>query len=463
MAFSLPESALKRLIEDLGTDTVFCGTSIDTRYCTDKTSDFRAAPDIVLLPRTTEEVSKALRICHAFRIPVIPRGAGTGVTGGAVATSGGAILSLERMNNILDLDEKNSTITVQPGVTTENVQKKSMSAGLFYPPDPASLHDCTIGGNVAESSGGPRAVKYGTTKDYILGLEFVTVDGTVMRSGGKYVKNATGYNLTGLLTGSEGTLAVITEIILRLVPAPKESCDILASFDSLDSAAEAVYLISAARIIPATIEFMEEDAIRFVARNAEIEIPMSSAKAHLLIQIDGESKGEIRRKRRALIQALNPLSPGIITARNEEMKATLWSARRGIRPAIEKESPIFLAEDCVVPRAEIPAFVSSVKQLLNRRGLKSVIFGHAGDGNVHIDVLKYDIPYEEWLKLLPDLKKEIYACAISHGGTISGEHGIGSVRKNYMDLAFSSAELSLMKQIKKAFDPEGLLNPGKMI
>ena len=460
---SLNDTVIHTLRDALGDDAVFSGDSIDPRFHADKTSDLSAAPDLVILPRTARQVAAALKLCSHYRIPVIPRGAGTGVTGGAVAVSGGAILSLERMNSIIETDEKNCTITVQPGVRTGEIQKEALRYGLIYPPDPASLKDCTIGGNIAESSGGPSAVKYGTTKDYVLGLEFITMDGTIMRTGGKYVKNATGYSLGGLLIGSEGTLAVITEITLRLIPAPKRICDILVSFDSLEKAADAVWLITAARLVPVSIEFMEEDAIRFVARNSPARIPLSTGKAHLLIQLDADTRWELRRRRNALIRAIKSLNPQILIAKNEKTRELLWSARRGIRPAIEKESPVFLAEDCVVPRASIPAFVKEVKDFLTAKGLRSVIFGHAGDGNVHIDVLKYDIPHDKWKEMLPPVKKEIYGIAIRHGGTISGEHGIGSIRRAYMDLAFSAEEMELMRKIKKAFDPEGLLNPEKMI
>jgi glycolate oxidase len=456
-------SAYRILADTLGEDSVLAGLSIDSRFHSDKTSDLSGIPDLVLLPRSTHDVSEALRICSQYGIPVIPRGAGTGVTGGAVAVSGGAILSLERMNAIIETDEKNCTMTVQPGAATGAIQKEALSFGLLYPPDPASLKDCSIGGNLAESSGGPRAVKYGTTKDYVLGVEFVTIDGTIMRSGGKYVKNATGYNLAALLIGSEGTLAVITEITLRLIPAPEHSCDILASFDSLEKAADAVWLITAARLVPVTIEFMEEDAIRFVARNSPIQIPLSSGKAHLLIQLDAGTQRELTTRRKELLRSIKPLKGEVLIAKNEKTRALLWSARRGIRPAIEKESPVFLAEDCVVPRASIPSFVKEVKDFLNGKGLRTVIFGHAGDGNVHIDVLKYEMNYEEWKQMIPSIKKGIYEIAIRSKGTISGEHGIGSVRRDYMHLAFSEEELALMKRIKAAFDPDGLLNPGKMV
>lgn len=452
-----------RLKDQLSPSAVF--TDSDTReiYSRDKTADFSTMPDIVVKAVSTEDVSKTLRICNERKIPVTPRGAGTGVTGGALAVSGGVLLSLEKMNKIIEIDPLNMTATVEPGVITGNLQQAAEREGLMYPPDPASLAECTIGGNAAETSGGPRAVKYGTTKDYVLGLEYVLADGSILFSGGKFVKNATGYNLTGLLIGSEGTLAVITKLILRLIPAPLAAIDILIPFDSIETAADAVRTITQARIIPAAIEFMEEEAIMLVAKHSGNEIPFAHARAHLLIQLDGKSVDDVKSSAQALLDAIHVEQKNVLLADNALLRKKIWSARRSIRTSIEKESPVFFAEDSAVPRSEIPSFIKDVKTKLKSFGVHSIFFGHAGDGNVHINVLCGSTPYAEWKTMVPRLKREIYTISLRHGGNISGEHGIGYIRKEYLPMALSSDELSLSQRIKDAFDQNHILNPGKIL
>ncbi|HEY1407011.1 MAG TPA: FAD-binding protein, partial [Spirochaetota bacterium] len=376
------------LAQAIGKDKIFVGEDIPAGYGSDRTSNLSGKLDILIIPDTVDDIARAMEICNRFEYPVTPRGAGTGVTGGAVPVCGGAVLSLEKLNRIIEIDEDNLTATVEPCVKTGDLQKQALLKGLLYPPDPASLEECSIGGNVAETAGGMRAVKYGTTKDYILGCEFVTAEGKVMRHGGKYVKNATGYNIPGILVGSEGTLAIITKLIMRLVPAPRETRDILFSFASLEKAAEGVTCIMRSRVVPTAIEFMEEDAIALVAKNNTVGIPLSDSRAHLLVQIDGNYPDELSRMEDTICSALKGIATSHLTATSDDERTRLWSARRGIRNAIEKESPIFLAEDCVVPRSEIPFFVAEVKKYLRAQNIRSVIFGHAGDGNVHIDVLR---------------------------------------------------------------------------
>jgi glycolate oxidase len=431
-------------------------------YAKDETSDLRAMPDILVRAETASDVSLVLHYCNEHGIPVIPRGAGTGVTGGAVPVKGGVVLSLEKMNRIIEIDRENMVAVVEPGAITRTIQDAARDCGLMYPPDPASLDSCSIGGNVAENAGGPRAVRYGTTKDYILGLEFVLTDGSVITTGGKIVKNATGYNLQGILVGSEGTLAVVTKIFLRLVPAPLVTIDMLIPFPSIKDAIDAVYAILLNRIVPATIEFMERDAIGMVAGHLQYEMPFPEAGAHLLIQVDGNSE-------QAVLEDLNRIGglvsvdpDRMIIAESPSQRERLWKARRSIREAITAVSPVFLAEDCVVPRSKIPVFLTELKVYFESRGLRSVMFGHAGDGNVHIDVLKGDIDYDTWKAGLPELKREIYRRAIALGGTITGEHGIGFIRKDYLHLACCAEEIELLKRIKQAFDPKGILNPGKI-
>lgn len=451
-----------KLEENLSSDKILFDANKMKEYSSDETSDLSAMPDLVVQAESVDDIVSVLSLANKYKIPVIPRGTGTGVTGGSVAVNGGIVLSLEKMDKIIEIDTENMIAIVEPGVITGNLQEKALSQGLLYPPDPASLETCSIGGNVAESAGGPRAVKYGTTKDYILGIEYVTPTGEVMQCGGKFVKNATGYNMTGLIIGSEGTLAIITKIFVKLIPAPLETFNCLIPFDTIDTAIDAVFKITSGKIVPSTIEFMEADAIKLVAKHSDTNILFPDAGAHLLIQLDGNSQSEISFQFNKIIEHLDVPREKIITAKSEIEHELMWAARRGIRDAIVKESPIFFAEDTVVPRSQIPNFVKEVKLKLNQLKLKSLLFGHAGDGNVHTDVLKGDMDYSKWKKIIPEIKEIIYQVAIKYHGTISGEHGIGFLRKDFLNLALNNNEITLMKKIKKTFDPNNILNPGKI-
>lgn len=446
----------------LGAENVICDREILESYSRDETSDLSAMPDILVRAGSVEDVSATLRLCNDHGVPVIPRGAGTGVTGGAVPVRGGVVLSLEKMNRVIEIDRENMVAVVEPGAITGSIQEAALAEGLLYPPDPASLESCSIGGNVAENAGGPRAVKYGVTKDYVLGLEFVLADGSVITTGGKIVKNVTGYNLAGILIGSEGTLAVITKIFLRLIPAPRHAIDMLIPFPSLKEAAEAVHAILVNRIVPCAIEFMEHDAIMLVAGFLGRDMHFPDAGAHLLIQINGNSEQAVLDDVETVVTAVRADQETIILAQSPLQRERLWKARRSIREAIHAESPVFLAEDCVVPRAKIPEFLTGLKSYFKAQSLRSVMFGHAGDGNVHIDVLKGDLDYDRWKTMLPELKREIYRRAIGLGGTITGEHGVGYIRRDYLGLALSPEEIELLRRIKKAFDPKGILNPDKI-
>ncbi|HDP80573.1 MAG TPA: FAD-binding protein [Spirochaetes bacterium] len=452
----------KDLVAALGDSKIITDPSILETYARDETGDIFHAPDIAVRAGSTGDVSAVLRICSAHGVPVIPRGAGTGLTGGAVPTVGGVVLSLEKMNRIIEIDTRNMAAVVEPGVITGDLQRAVLEHGLMYPPDPASLDSCSIGGNVAEAAGGPRAVKYGTTRDYLLGLEFVLMDGSVISTGGKYVKNATGFNLCGLLTGSEGTLAVITKITLRLIPAAPHTLDILVPFGSMEEAVEAVYRIIADKILPAGLEFMEENAIRIVGKYLHDEMLFPDARAHLLIELDGSTMEEIERDLEKIGACLGDAYGRALAAESRAQSERLWKARRSIREAINAVSPSSLAEDSVVPRSEIPGFLKEVKSYFDGLGLSTLMFGHAGDGNVHIHVLQGTISDEQWYRQQPIYKKELYRIALSRGGTISGEHGIGCTRRDYLPMALSHDEIELLRRIKKAFDPRGLLNPGKI-
>lgn len=429
----------------------------------DETPDFSVIPDILVFPISTQEVSQIAKICSHLRVPLVPRGKGTGVAGGALAIHGGVVISFERMNRIIEIDRENLAAVVEPGVVTRDIDEAAKEFGLMYPPDPSSLDSCSIGGNVAVGAGGPRAVKYGTTRDYVIGLECVCADGEIITLGGKYMKNATGYGLIPLLVGSEGTLALITKIILRLIPRPACTIDILIPFDDIAEALEAAAKITAAKIVPAAIEFIEEDALHLVAKFLGSDMPFPSARAHLLVELDGQNDEEVLRQAQDIVSNLKLDERDIAVAQTSQEKERVWRARRAIREAIAHKSPVFLAEDTVVPRSEVRRFLLILKREFDARKLDSLMFGHAGDGNVHIDVLKGDMPLDAWRAMLPELKAAIYRVAASCGGTISGEHGIGFLKKDHLPIVMDDHTLQLMRRIKQAFDPLGILNPGKVV
>lgn len=433
------------------------------KYAHDETVGLWAQPEVVVFVHSAQEVAETFRLAVRERIPVTPRGAGYGLSGGAVPVFGGIVLSTEKMNRILEIDRQNLMITVEPGVITGDIHRAVEAEGLFYPPDPASLDSCSIGGNIAEGAGGPRAVKYGTTKDYVCGLEAVLPSGDIITCGGKLVKNVTGYNLIQLLVGSEGTLAVVTKIVLRLLPLPRVRVDLLVPYDDFQAAANTVSEIIAARILPATIEFMEQDSILAAERLLQKTVPYDDAAAHLLIQLDGsrpeavdadfETVGEI---------CLAHGARDVLVAKDTRTRDRLWEARRAIADALKHESPINHIEDVVVPRADIPALLRGIKEIARRHSVRIVCFGHAGDGNVHVNALKDALGDEEWRALVPLLSEEIYRLTLSLGGTITGEHGVGATRRRYLPMALDPAQIALMRGIKDVFDPHHILNPGKI-
>jgi glycolate oxidase len=402
--------------------------------------------------------------CNEKNIPVTPRGAGTGLSGGALPVHGGVALDMKRFNKILKVDKRNFQVTTEPGVITQELQEHLKAEGLFYPPDPASKGSCFIGGNVSENSGGPRAVKYGVVKDYVLNLEIVLPNGTIMWTGANVLKNATGYNLTQLLVGSEGTLGVITKIVLRLIPAVKYDLTLLVPFKSAVDACAAVNAIFLGGYTPSALEFMERDALDWsmkYTQSTAIEITPDIA-AHLLIEVDGNHMEELYRDAEAISAIVERYDIGeILLADSHEQKQMLWNLRRKVGEAVKSNS-IYKEEDTVVPRAELPELLQIIKQLGLEYGFQSVCYGHAGDGNLHVNIVKGNMSDEDWNVKLTEGIRKLFKEVIRLGGTISGEHGIGLVQKNYMDIAFSEAQLNLMKHIKNVFDPKGILNPGKL-
>jgi len=436
-----------------------------TEYDHDYTEDLHFLPHVVLIPETVEHISEIVKYCDSKNFPVTVRGAGTGLSGGALPIFGGVLLSMEKFNSILNIDLDNAQATVEPGVITQVFQEAVAANGLFYPPDPASKGSCFIGGNLAENCGGPKAVKYGVTKDFVLNLEVVLADGSVIWTGANVIKNATGLNVTQLMVGSEGTLGIITKAVFRLLPLPKIDILMLVPFKKAEQACQAVSTIFQAGVIPSGLEFMEKDALLFAKKYVDgIDIEINETdEAHLLIELDGNDEGVLVKEAELIHDLLGQFECGeILFADSQAQKDRLWKLRRSLGEAVKVNS-IYKEEDTVVKRAELPKLLLGVKEIGERYGFKSVCYGHAGDGNLHVNILKGEMTNDEWDgdQLRMGIR-EIFKLCKSLGGTISGEHGIGLVQKEYMDVVFSKREMELQKSIKYAFDPNGILNPGKI-
>lgn len=434
------------------------------RYGQDETEDLLYKPAVVVRPRTAEEISAILKLCSAEKIPVTPRGAGTGLSGGALPIYGGVCLSMERFNRILEIDERNLQATVEPGVINEEFQNAVKEKGLFYPPDPASKGSCFLGGNLAHSSGGPKAVKYGTTRDYVLNMEVVLPTGEIIVTGANVLKYSTGYNLTHLMIGSEGTLGIITKIVFRLIPFPKNNLVLLVPFDSAEKACEAVSAVFREGITPSGMEFMERDAIDWVRKFVDglnVEVG-ANVQAHLLIEVDGNDMDVLYKDAEKISEVMQRFEAGeILFADTADQKEMLWKMRRKVAEAVKSNS-VYKEEDTVVPRAELPQLLSGVKAIGKKYGFKSVCYGHAGDGNLHVNIIKGDLPDETWKNELPKGIAEIFQLCVKLGGTISGEHGIGLVQQPYIGIAIDEKRISIMRGIKELFDPAMILNPGKI-
>lgn len=448
----------------LGEDYVLVDEESLHHYSHDETEDLHYPPEVVLKPRTAEEISAILRICNNDRIPVTPRGAGTGLSGGALPHLGGVLLSTERMNAILDIDERNLQVTTEPGVITEVLQNAVKEKKLFYPPDPSSRGSCFIGGNISENSGGPKAVKYGVVKDYVLNLEMVLPSGEIIWTGANVLKNATGYNLTQLVVGSEGTLGIVTKIVLRLIPLPQHDLLMLVPFNAAENACAAVSAIFRAGYTPSAMEFMERDALEWVSRfldNRSVTIG-EGVQAHLLIEVDGNNMDLLMQEIEGISEIVQQFDCGdILFADDAQQKAELWKMRRRVGEAVKSHS-IYKEEDTVVPRAELPVLLKGVKAIGKEYGFHSVCYGHAGDGNLHVNIIKGDLTDEAWNGSLKDGIREIFALVKQLGGTLSGEHGIGLVQKEFMEIVFNDTQLRLMREIKRIFDPNNILNAGKI-
>ena len=448
----------------VGANFIFFDEETLAVFAKDETENLYFLPDIVIKPRTAEEISGIMKICNAHKIPVTPRGAGTGLSGGALPHLGGVVISFERMNSILEIDERNLQVTTEPGVITEVLQNAVKEKGLFYPPDPSSRGSCFIGGNIAENSGGPKAVKYGVVKDYVLNLQVVLPTGEIIWTGANVLKNATGYNLTQLIVGSEGTLGLVTKIVLRLIPHPKYELLMLVPFNDLENAGAAVSAIFRAGFAPSAMELVEADALRIVSKfvdNNSVEIGDNVA-AHLIIEVDGNDTEVLMKEMESIATVLEDFNCGeIYFAEDESQKAELWKLRRRVAEAV-KLAGYTIEEDTVVPRASLPALIKGIKELRSMYNFDAVCYGHAGDGNLHVRIKKagsiYSLNNQE---VIPALKA-LFSLVKSMGGTISGEHGIGLIQKEYMPIVFDEVTIGLMRNIKKAFDPNNILNAGKI-
>jgi glycolate oxidase len=434
------------------------------KYGQDETEDLIYLAEVVVKPQTVEQVSAVARLCHNNKIPLTTRGAGTGLSGGALPVKGGVVLSMEKFSKIINIDERNLQAIVEPGVINYIFQEEVKKLGLFYPPDPASWGSCSLGGNIAHSSGGPKAVKYGTTRDYVLNLELVLPNGEVIWTGANTLKYSTGYNLTHLMIGSEGTLGIVTKIVFKLIPLPKHDLLMLVPFKSAEQACKAVGEVFRMGIVPSAMEFMERDAIDWsIKYSGEVNFEIKPEwKALLLIEVDGNNLDVLMNDCEIISTVMqNNACDEILFADGAEQKNALWKIRRKVGEAVKSNS-VYKEEDTVVPRAELPALLKGVKQIGEKYGFRSVCYGHAGDGNLHVNIIKGDLSNAAWENDLPKGITEIFELCKALGGTISGEHGIGLVQKNYLPIVFSAYHLELMKGIKKVFDPHYILNPGKI-
>lgn len=454
------ESRLVKILQDIvGKENVSTQKADLICYSYDATQQ-QYLPEAVVFPADAQEISLVMKMANAEKIPVFPRGAGSGFSGGSLPTKGGIVLCTERLDRILEIDEENLVAVVEPGVVTEQFQQAVEKVGLFYPPDPASLKFSTLGGNVAECAGGPRCVKYGVTKDYILGLEVVTPTGDIITTGGPTMKGVVGYDLTKLMCGSEGTLGIITRIVIKLLPLPEAKKTMLVLFDSIDGAAQAVSAIIRGKIIPTTLEFMDGRTIDCVRQATGLQVP-DNARAVLIIEVDGDREFLDKQVDR-INDIIRPL--GVVETRiaaTPEESEALWQIRRAVSPSLRKVNPDKFNEDICVPRSKVPEMIRKVDAISEKYQIPIVNFGHAGDGNIHVNVM-IDKKVPGQMEKAEKAIEEVFRGALELGGTMSGEHGVGIAKAAYIPLELSEQTSATMKAVKKALDPNNILNPGKI-
>ena len=453
----------RRLRDILGEGALRLDDIDRERWGRDETEDLLFPPDAVALPESTEQVSAVLRLAHAEGIPVTPRGGGTGLSGGALPVRGGWVLSVERMRRVLDLDRDDLTMLVEAGVTTAEIHRTAEEAGLLYPPDPGSADLCCIGGNIAEDAAGPRSCKYGTTRRWVLGLQAVLIDGTVLELGGANRKDVTGYNLTQLLVGSEGTLAVVTRARLRLLPRPPATLAAAVPFADLETAAHAVVAIFRAGLDPVSCELLEARAVELVARLEPLPPEMARCGALLLVGLDGGSDEEVLAAAGGLDEIVRAAGAGQMWAATDEREQRrLWRARSRVGEAVKAHST-YKEIDAVVPRSHLARLVTLAREAAARHGIEAVCYGHAGDGNLHVNLLRGALPTEAWDRARDGAEDLLVEEVLGLGGAVSGEHGIGWTQRRHLARALGEECLALQRRVKAAFDPSGLLNPEKVL
>ncbi len=450
---------IKQLTEIVGKNKVL--TAPEELFCYGYDATFRNfTPDVVVKPRDRNQVAAIVKLANEKGIPLYPRGAGTGLSGGSLPVRGGIVIVLTDMNRILEIDRENLLAVVQPGVVTAHLHQAAEKEGLFYPPDPASSDACTIGGNIAECAGGPRGFKYGVTRDYVMGLEIVSPTGEILHAGGKTVKNVSGYDLTRLLVGSEGTLGIITEATLRLIPRPRAVRTLMAVYDDLLKAGESVVKISTSGVIPATLEIMDRLTIQCVTRYSGCNLPQD-AEAILIIEVDGMESAVAQEADIVARVCREAGAREVVAAQTPDEREMIWRARKAISAALVQIKPTKISEDATVPRSKVPEIIIKLQGIRDKYGINLVIFGHAGDGNLHPNIIADENDPEEMQRVEAAIE-EIFQAAVSLGGTLSGEHGIGILKAPFMHLEFGPHELDFMRRIKDALDPKGILNPGKI-
>ena len=455
------DQVIERLQESIGAEKVLSSPVHLIAYSFDGTFE-QHLPDAVVLPETNEEVSAVVKIGSQYDVPIVPRGMSSGLAGGSIPVRGGIVLSLTRMNHILEIDEENMIATVEAGVVTADLQAEVEKLGLFYPPDPASIKQSTIGGNVACNAGGPRCLKYGVTSNYVLGLTVVLADGRIVRTGGKAIKYVTGFNMNQLFVGSEGALGIITEVILRLICKPPYARTALVHFPTLKDVGHSVHTVLMRGLVPAAIELLDETAIECIEEAMQLGLPLD-VEALLVIESDGADEESVQREIDAVADiCLETGASRVDVARNEKERADLWRARRSISPSLARKAPNKLGEDITVPRNAIPEAIRRIKALSKQYDLPIVVFGHAGDGNLHPNILFDRRDSAQWEKV-GQIVSEIFKIALDLGGTLSGEHGIGTFKLPYMREALGPASINIQWRIKHAMDPQNILNPGKVL